>query len=73
MRVAHGLAAFVCVALVALHPRAGIAALVVCAALGLVVRREVALGLCLVLLVGAAFGLRVDAAPPSGPPAGARR
>jgi hypothetical protein len=45
--------------------RAIVAALVVSASLALVVRRVIAVGVCVALLVATVLGLRVDAAPPS--------
>ncbi|UTI66141.1 hypothetical protein NBH00_08035 [Paraconexibacter antarcticus] len=54
--------------LAALHPRAAICAVVLCTALALVARLEVAIAVCVVLLIGASLGLRIDAAPHSPPP-----
>lgn len=51
--------------LAALHPRAAICAVILAAALALVTRLEVAIGVCVVLLIGASLGVRVDAAPRS--------
>lgn len=54
--------------LAALHPRAAVCTLVLCAALALIARLEVALAVCVVLLIAASLGLRIDAAPHSPPP-----
>lgn len=50
---------------IALQPRAGIAALVVAIALGLLVRVRYAMVVLVVFVTAAQFGLRVDAAPGS--------
>jgi hypothetical protein len=73
MRSALAILLGAAVGVATLHPIAVAAAMVVSAALALVVRVQIALAICVVLLAGAAFGFRVDAAPPSGPAPTAHR